>query len=269
MSREFHGTVMTECPQWRYGGGGYRRVFADDTCHYLVDVVGDTITAVNLDTDLPIDCDPPTYRPPESLWTSARDLATALAGLGTVRRFRNPGWWNAIGVAIIRQVPRAAQVRQLCEAFAAAHGRRLTLPDGTEYALFPDAETVAALPERGFADVGLGFRSELLGTAARAYLDNSARWRRLSPGALVDELRRVDGLGAWSAHVAVTDIHGDFGYYPYTDLAIQTWARKAAPRMSWPDDEPTFTRMWKHLADGELSGLTATILAWGATHRIR
>jgi DNA-3-methyladenine glycosylase II len=64
----------------------------------------------------------------------------------------------------------------------------------------------------------------------------------------------------------VADVSNDFAYYPYADLAVRTWARRAAPAYSWPDDEQSFGRLWRALAGDQLASLTLFTLAWGNLH---
>jgi DNA-3-methyladenine glycosylase II len=194
------------------------------------------------------------------------ELATALRGLGPVLRMRNGDLWDALGTAILRQVIRAGQSKRLYRAFCAAHGVPVELPGGECLRLFPSWEKVLTLSDEDFAGLGLAFKRRPLRAAARAFGDHAARWRELAAVALLEELQQVPGIGAWTAGAAVADWSNDWRLYPYSDLAVRTWARRAAPRYPWPDDEVRFGDLWRSLAGASMSALTVLTLAWGSQH---
>jgi DNA-3-methyladenine glycosylase II len=198
--------------------------------------------------------------------TGVPELATALRGLGSTARFRNSDLWDAIGIAIMRQVIRAGQSKKLYRGFCQAHGPRVKLPNGAMYALFPTPEIVLQLTDEQFTSLGLAFKRWPLRRAAEAYSSHGAHWRELSPAALVDALQVVPRVGPWTARAAVADWSNEWALYPYTDLAVRTWARRAAPSRDWPVDEPTFGRVWRALAGEALGSLTLLTLAWGSQH---
>jgi DNA-3-methyladenine glycosylase II len=198
--------------------------------------------------------------------SDAPELFQALAGLGAVARFRTTDLWEAIATAIIRQVIRAPHARRLHRNFCDAHGHRVSFPDGDDYALFPDAETVLGLRDEQFATIGMTFKRRPLRAAAEAYLKHGPQWQKLSPGELVTELQQVSRIGPWTVGAAVADFSNDFAYYPYADLAVRTWAKRAAPGYPWPDDEQEFGRLWRRLAGSQLAPLTLLTLAWGSHH---
>ena len=70
-----------------------------------------------------------------------------------------------------------------------------------------------------------------------------------------DALQAIPRVGPWTARAAAADWSNDWALYPYTDLAVRTWAKRAAPSRYWPVDEPTFGRMWRALAGEGLSSL--------------
>jgi DNA-3-methyladenine glycosylase II len=102
--------------------------------------------------------------------------------------------------------------------------------------------------------------------AAEAYREFGEKWRELEPAVLVDALQVVPRIGPWTARAAVADWANDWALYPYADLAVRTWARRAAPSYDWPADEPTFGQIWRTLAGDQLSSLTLLTLAWGSQH---
>jgi DNA-3-methyladenine glycosylase II len=92
--------------------------------------------------------------------------------------------------------------------------------------LFPTPETVLDLKSDQFSSIGMAFKRRPLTVAAEAY---------------------------WAL-------------YPYGDLAVRTWAMRAAPSYEWPTDEAAFGRVWRTLAGDYLSVLTLFTLAWGSRH---
>jgi DNA-3-methyladenine glycosylase II len=156
------------------------------------------------------------------------EIATAVRTLGPVYRVRNSDLWDAIGTAIIRQVIRAAQARQMYLAFCQAHGATVTT-EGTVHRLFPPPEQVVELSPADFAALRMTFKQPALVAAATAFLEHRHTWQQLDPAALVTALQAVPRIGPWTAGAAVADWSGDFSVYPYADLAVRTWARRAAP----------------------------------------
>ncbi len=203
---------------------------------------------------------------PDDALGDVPQLYSALRGLGLVARFRTLDLWDAIGIAIIRQVIRAAHAKRLYRGFCDAYGQRSSFMNGDGYALFPDAETVLGLRDKQFAKVGLTFKRRPLGAAAEAYLKHSGQWRELAPDVLVQELQQVPRIGAWTAGAAVADFSNNFALYPYADLAVRTWAKRAAPSYDWPNDEKAFRRLWTALAGDHVATLTLLTLAWGSQH---
>ncbi len=265
MSKDLN-LVMVEHAAWRPSDGGHRRVFASPNGgRFLSTVNGRELTLVPLT---------PSGREPildifavsNGLASDVPELAAALRGLGTVGRFRNASLWDAIGLAIIRQVIRAAQSKKMYRAFCAAHGEHVELPDGDSYALFPTPEDILSLDDKQFASLGMAFKRRPLMAAAQAYLDNGAEWREMLPGQLIEALQVVPRIGPWTAHAAVADWSNDWSFYPYTDLAVRTWAGRAAPSVGWPSEEGAFGRCWRALAADHLSSLTLLTLAWGSQH---
>lgn len=258
--------VVTDHPAWRVTGPDKYRVFTfPDDGQWLVTIHGNELSSrpIAAGTSRP-QPDIFTLREPTAQQVLA--LSRPLAALGPVARFRTPDLWEAIATAIIRQVIRAAHARRLYRNLCDAYGQQITCPDGTGYALFPGAETVLGLWDEQFASIGLTFNRQPLRTAAEAYLKQKAHWHDLAPAALVRELQQVPRIGRWTAGAAVADFSNDFTCYPYADLAVRTWARRAAPGYRWPDDEQSFGRLWQALAGDQLAPLTLLTLAWGSQH---
>ncbi len=257
---------MTEYPAWLPTENGTRRVFAlPDGSRVLADVEGDDLTLTSLSGDTPqplVDY----FVLPDGAAKAVPELATALADLGQVGRFRNPSLWEALATGILRQVIRAGQSKKLYRELCAAHGQSVPLPDGDTYALFPAPETVLDITDAQFDELGLAFKRMPLRAAATAYLSNGMQWTSLPRPVLIDELQSVRRIGPWTAGAAVADFTNDWGLYPYADLAVRTWAHRAAPSHLWYNNERVFGTQWRHLAGEHLSTLTLLTLAWGSRH---
>jgi DNA-3-methyladenine glycosylase II len=259
--------VMTEHPAWLPTPAGRRRVLpAADGALWFVEVAHAGLTMAPVLAGI---SDPPqrdAFAVPANEPVVALELLTALRGLGRVLRFRNGDLWDALGTAILRQVIRAGQSKRLYRAFCAAHGQVVELPTGERYSLFPSWRTVCALGDAEYAALGLAFKRRHLRQAAEAFGALGSTWASLAPAALVEALKGVRGIGAWTAGAAVADWSNDWALYPYADLAVRTWARRAAPTHPWPEDEAGFGTHWRSLAGEDLSGLTVLTLAWGSQH---
>jgi DNA-3-methyladenine glycosylase II len=258
--------VLTEHAAWRTTPSGNRRIFVlPDGGQWLVTIDGGELlprplAAGNARPRLDV------FTVVEPAVSEVPPLFEALARLGAVARFRTPDLWEAIATAIIRQVIRASHARHLYRTFCDAYGHRVSCPGDDEYALFPDPRTVLGLHDEQFASIGMTFKRHPLRAAADAYLKHGVLWRELPPGALVAELQRIPRIGPWTAGAAVADFTNDFAYYPYVDLAVRTWAKRAAPACTWPDDEQEFGRLWRRLAGSQLAPMTLLTLAWGSHH---
>jgi DNA-3-methyladenine glycosylase II len=236
--------VVTEHAAWRSTECGRYRVFAlPDGGQWLVRVSGGEVLFCPLVA--------PGGEPRFDVFALSRsgmagdeapELSSALAALGTIARFRTADLWEAVATAIIRQVVRAAQAKRLYRDFCQVHGQQITSLNGEGYALFPAPETVLGLHDGQFARGGLTFKRRSLRAAAEAYLQHGAHWRDLPPDVLVHELQRIPRIGPWTAGAAVADYSNDFTCYPYADLAVRTWAKRAAPSYPWPDSEQAFAR---------------------------
>jgi DNA-3-methyladenine glycosylase II len=255
--------VMTEHPAWRPAREGFLRLFD----------LGSTPVVITVSEHGRVIDPPPTgFSIPQDLFwidaedvPSARELGNAVSALGPVLRYRNPDLWDAIATGIIRQVIRASQSKRLYRLFADRYGRPAE-HRGVSCAPFPDPVTVLALDDDAFTDTGLAFKRRPLRHAAQAYLHHAEEWRTLRPADLVVKLQSVRGIGPWTARAAVADYSNDWSLYPYGDLAVRTWARRAAPTTNWPDDEAVFADRWSELAGMSVSALTLGILAWGSRH---
>ncbi|MFC5720386.1 hypothetical protein ACFP1Z_09450 [Streptomyces gamaensis] len=197
--------------------------------------------------------------------TAPKPLHDALTSLGTVVRLPNPCLWDAITTAILRQVVRAAQARALYLKWCAAHGTRDT-PHGP-VALAPPPEVVLALPDEAFRRTGAAFHHTALQAAAAAYQQHADAWSALDADDLVKALDAIPRVGPWTASAAAADFTGDFSVYPHGDLAVRTWARRAAPGVPLPEGERAFAAAWQRFAPDrpQLHALTLFTLAWG-TH---
>jgi 3-methyladenine DNA glycosylase/8-oxoguanine DNA glycosylase len=192
-------------------------------------------------------------------------LARELALLGTVQRIANPSLWDAVSTAILRQVVRAAQARIVYTRWCTLHGEALDTAAG-QLSTVPGPQAVLDLPEAAFKAAGAAFHRTALQAAARAYLDHGTAWAALPPAELVEALDAVPRIGPWTAKAAASDFSGNYAVYPHGDLAVRTWARKAAPDADWRTTDKTFDAAWQATADGPraLHALTLLTLSWGS-----
>ncbi|MCP3822390.1 hypothetical protein NLX86_31185 [Streptomyces sp. A3M-1-3] len=216
---------------------------------------------------------------PPVAYTSSIDLPTTdkatplldeLVPLGTVARLTNPSLWDAITTALLRQVVTAAQARKRHRAFYSAYGRNFETPVGA-LALAPSPEAVLGLSDEGFAAVGAMFNRTALRAAAEAFLDRGEHWSTFDVAeSLIKELVEVPRIGPWTAAAAAADYTGDHSVYPHGDLAVRTWAGKAAPGLVLPSSEKQFEALWRRWAPERtrLHALTLFTLTWGSHDRV-
>jgi DNA-3-methyladenine glycosylase II len=261
-----YSTVMTDHPAWTPTDGRafVRAMRAGDRGHALARTDGSSVDWCCRDAAA-VGPEPDLFFLPASAAGDVPELARALGSLGTVARFRNPSLWDAVGTAIIRQVVRAAQAQVQYRALCAAHGTPVRCGTMTGW-LFPSPETVLGLGDAQFAAVGLAFKRGALRAAAAAFLQHGNAWAAMPADALVLELLRVRRVGPWTAGAATADWTNDFAAYPSGDLAVRTWAARAAPSAAWPADEPGFHRHWRQVAGPHLADVTLLTLAWGGRH---
>lgn len=196
----------------------------------------------------------------------AAPLVEALGKLGTVQRVANPSLWDAITTAILRQVVRAEQARKVYRRWCAAYGPLYETPVGPMSAA-PDPETVLSLSDEAFAEVGTKFHRTALQAAAHAYLKAHDTWTGLPAEELVKALDDIPRVGPWTASAAAADYTGDFSVYPHGDLAVRTWAGKAAPDLPLPVGDRAFEQQWRHFTGNhrtQLHTLTLFTLTWGS-----
>lgn len=258
--------VMTEHAAWQEAGGGMRRVFTvGEDSRWLATVKEGELTLKRISGKAP--------EPDVDIFTlfgscsEVPELISSLRSLGPVGRLRNTDLWDAIGTSVIRQVIRAGQAQKLYRVFCDAYGERVEIPGSDRpYPLFPTPEAVLQLNDDQFASLGMSFKKRPLRAVAKAYQKDGKFWRTLEPNVLVKELQTVPHIGPWTAHASVADWSNDWALYPYGDLAVRTWAKRAAPSYDWPADEPTFGKTWRTLAGEKLGPLTLLTLAWGSQH---
>ncbi|SEO55368.1 DNA glycosylase family protein [Actinacidiphila rubida] len=258
-------TLLTDHPAWTVQPDGTtgRLAAAESGTWYaawdgaavaltLLDGPGETAPAVRTTsaTDLP-------QRAPGG-------LTTALAALGTVHRMPSPTLWEAITSGLLRRIIRAEQAKALYHQWASAYGPAFTTPAGTMHTV-PGPDVVLALGDEEFRAVGALLHRRALPAAATAYLEHRDLWAELSADDLVKALQEVSGIGPWTAACAAADFTGDYSVYPHGDLAVRTWAAKAAPSTPHTDDPKAFEAQWGRWAPDRhtLHALTTHTLAWG------
>ncbi|SCG43411.1 hypothetical protein [Micromonospora halophytica] len=258
--------LMTDHPAWRSDGLRQSRVLSFTTGTVgLITVQGTKVSTVCVRGEQPLP-HLDVFSAPGTPHRQATAIHAPLAAIGTVARLRNPGLWEALATAIIRQVIRAGQARKLYRDFCRRFGEVIAPSDETDFHTFPSAERVLTLSDDDFTECGMAFKRRPLRNAATAFLAHGGSWLELSPSVLVKELQNVSGIGPWSAGAAVADWSNDWTLYPYADLAVRTWARHASPHQPWPADEPAFAREWRRMTGDHLATYTLLTLAYGNQH---
>lgn len=264
-------TITTDHPGWTTGPNDEPvRLVEHQGAPWFVNWRGAGLTLRPLGSD-DAEAPPVDYASPINLprLDAAAPLVKKLATLGTVARLRNPSLWDAITTAILRQVVRAPQARAVYRRWCQIHGRTLDTPAGALF-LVPEPETVLSLPDDAFASTGTKFHRTALQAAAASYLTHHDTWLALTPDELVKALDDVPRIGPWTASAAAADYTGDFSVYPHGDLAVRTWARRAAPDLSLPDTDRPFADQWRRWASHDakqLHTLTLFTLTWGSHAR--
>lgn len=221
----------------------------------IVRLAGDTDVAPVVDT---ID--------PRNL-TGDAVVCDPLRADGPVARVRNSDVWEALGLAVTRQVIKAATARENYRRFCEAYGERYDTAAGPAW-LFPSPETVLALTDAEFDVLRMKFFRGALRSAAEASLKSADDWAGMTGELLVAAVQSVRRIGPWTAGAAAADVTNDYSLYPFADLAVRTGAGKLAPSVDWPKPEPEFGRLWHAMAGGQLSEWTLLTLAWGVRHAI-
>lgn len=256
-----YDTVMTDHPAWTPAAGGWlARVMPSPAGRHAL---------VRTDGSQAEWCCPQAAARVPGFFSfpagTASELAAPLGTLGPVARFANPSLWDAIAAAVIRQVVRADQARAQYRALCRAHGTEVRCGSLVGW-LLPSPEAVLALDDAEFKVIGLAFKREALWAAAEAFLKHGDAWVALPTRDLTAVLPSVRRIGPWTAGAAAADWSNDFSVYPYGDLAVRTWAAKAAPDSGWPGDEPGFRARWERSAGPHLAVVTLLTVAWGGHH---
>ncbi|HEY1621360.1 MAG TPA: hypothetical protein VGG25_27300 [Streptosporangiaceae bacterium] len=256
-----YATVMTDHPAWIPASGSSltRALASPNGGHALVRTEG---IGAEWCCQQAAAREPDVFTIPASV---APELSGALASLGPVARFANQSLWDAIVTAIIRQVVRAAQARVQYRALCAAHGTEVRCGSLVGW-LVPSPEAVLCLGDAQFTALGLAFKRQALRAAAIAFIAAGSEWVSMPAKDLAVALPSVRRIGTWTAGAAAADWSNDFIVYPYGDLAVRTWAARAAPAAGWPGDEPGFRARWERVTGAHLAAVTLLTLAWGDHH---
>lgn len=182
---------------------------------------------------------------------------------GRVARLSNLSLWTAIGTNVIRQVIRAGHARKMYETFCREYGESILINAEINYCLFPSPEECLKISDDEFAKLGMSFKKKALRSVAEAYINNKNTWIKMDGDTLIRELMGVKQIGDWTARATVADWTNDWSYYPHSDLAIRTYARKVLPLIEWHDDPNSFDSQWRDLAQDQLSALTLLAIAKG------
>ncbi|MFF0746677.1 hypothetical protein ACFYVL_40445 [Streptomyces sp. NPDC004111] len=261
-------TLITEHPAWhRLEDGGALRVVESAEAFWSARWADGTL-------HIQPSCSRTVHTPaPQVARASAHDLPDhpqlqplvgELAKLETVERLTNPSLWDALATAVLRQVVRAGQAKKVYRAFCTAHGRSIATTGGP-LSVVPQPEAVLGLGDAAFSEVGAAFHRDALRYAAKAYLEHGPAWQLLDADSLMKELLGVRRIGPWTAAAAAADFTGDHAVYPHGDLAVRTWAARAAPTMPFPTSDGEFETLWRRCAPDRVALHTLTLftLTWG------
>jgi len=259
--------LMIEHPAWQTLNGEQTRVFTGSKAEkWLVHGRGKDLTMTPIGkTRNPLETDNFSCIP-TSLATTAPGFLAPFQKAVLVRRFPNPSLWDAIGTAIVRQVIRASQAKKLYRLFCANYGEQVTLPDGEERGVFPDATETLPLSNEASARTGMTFKRRPLRQAAEEFLEHGAIWEKLPPPDLKLALCQGKGIGNWTAGAAVADYTNDWSLYPYADRAVHIWTARVTPTLHWPSTKNEFATPWEAFCGPHLSSMTSCTLAWGNQH---
>ncbi|MCW3010851.1 MAG: repair protein and transcriptional regulator, AraC family, partial [Solirubrobacterales bacterium] len=145
--------------------------------------------------------------------------------------------------AILGQQVSVAGARTLATRLAAAHGTPLPEPDGTLTHLFPDAATIAELPDSTFAMPRA--RSAALARTCAALADGTLDLR---PGADRDAAREgllaLKGIGPWTAGYVAMRALGDPDAWLPTDVGV----RNGLARLGAEPERAERWRPWRSYA---------------------
>lgn len=258
-------TLLTDHPAWTVQpDGAAARLVTTDVGAWHLAWDGTGLTATPLDgTTAPAPAAVETRAadlPPRA----PRQLTEALAHLGTVNRLPSATLWEAITSGLLRRIIRAPQARALYQRWAETYGPAYTTPAGLMHTV-PSPRAVLDLTDAQFKAVGAALHRKALPAAATAYLTNADIWTELPADDLVKALQEVPGIGPWTAACAAADFTGDYSVYPHSDLAVRTWAAKAAPEARFAESPREFEAQWCRWAPDrhQLHALTTCTLAWG------
>ncbi len=159
---------------------------------------------------------------------------------------RRPGHVEATELvtrAILGQQVSVAGARTLAGRLVAAHGTPLAEPDGALTHLFPDAATIAALPDSTFAMPRA--RSAALARTCAAIADGSLDLRRgADPEAARAGLLALKGIGPWTAGYVAMRALGDPDAWLPTDVGV----RRGLARIGATAERAERWRPWRSYA---------------------
>jgi DNA-3-methyladenine glycosylase II len=144
--------------------------------------------------------------------------------------FDNAAW------AILSQRTPMAAARKTWNALIDRYGSSLTV-DGTTYRAFPDAERLATVnPDDLLAILPNLRKAPYLHAVARAFDDVDEQWLRTAPYDEVNAwLRRIPGIGEWSATFVLIRALGRTERTSTEDAALRAAAKVYGPAAGTPD----------------------------------
>ncbi|MGI8857187.1 MAG: DNA-3-methyladenine glycosylase family protein [Thermomicrobiales bacterium] len=144
--------------------------------------------------------------------------------------FDNAAW------AILSQRTPMAAARKTWNALIDRYGSSLTA-DGTTYRAFPTAERLATVNPDDLSAILPNLRkAHYLHAAARAFDDVDEQWLRSAPYDEVNDwLRRIPGIGEWSATFVLIRALGRMAGISSEDALLRAAAKVYGPQAGTPD----------------------------------
>lgn len=188
------------------------------------------------------------------------DLATRFLGHSPLVHIASASLGEALLKAITRQVISAGQAKKLLHRFVVEYGPSMEYDETTSYG-FPSLERLVHLSQESLVSCGFGYKARIMLRVARDLLDThlEEKIQGIPAEDAVALLQQLNGVGRWTARVAICDLIGDWTVYPFEDLAVRTWAPRLWPSYPWPREEKAFLQAWQDI-NGQHTGIVTCYL---------
>lgn len=183
--------------------------------------------------------------PPLNLMNAPARTNASRPQIAPIIHLSSPSLFEAVAKAVIRQVVRADHAKRVLHKFVARFGDQVSGDPSMK--LFPTPVEIMQTHISELREVGLGFKSQIMHHVAAAFLTRPLEEHVIAAanGDAIELLSTIDGIGDWSARIALCDFRGDWSVYPFGDLAIRTWAPRLCPKQTWPSLPHEFEAAWR------------------------